>query len=215
MACLVRKREIFSPFFAKMRFSTERIVDNAIDMLAKDLDSIDTEYAIVGGNALKVHGFFRFTNDVDVLVAKGGKNMIRTRLVGRGYAPRFREAKSKFLNTLYNVHINVLEEGECPGGDNNPSQLPFHNPSNRSFKCVNSRGTVVKYIDLKTIIDMKLASYQCCPNSRERDKLDVIDLLKVTNVGTELSVKLDPSVVDLFMQCLQRAERELQEDKKE
>lgn len=200
-------KNLFSLYLSR-NVSSSRTVDDTVDMLARDLDSIDIEYAVVGGNALKVHGFSRFTDDVDVLVAKGGKNKIIDRIIGRGYVQRFTGAKDKFVNTVHNTNIDILEEGDYPG-DGRPSQVPFPSPRDCSFGVTNSRGTVVKYIDLKTIILLKLASYQSLPDSCERDKLDVIDLLKVAKLDEQFADKLDPSVRKLFMQCLERARREM------
>ena len=47
-----------------------------MNMLARDLTRVGIDYAIMGGNALRAHGYSRSTMDVDVLVAKGGTEKI-------------------------------------------------------------------------------------------------------------------------------------------
>ena len=63
------------PYRSASNFGTiDDPIEGTINSLAKDLQRLNVDYAIAGGNALKVHGFKRFTTDVDVLLAKGGKN---------------------------------------------------------------------------------------------------------------------------------------------
>ena len=63
-----------SQMFSRLRFFNARLrdddIDRTINMLAEDLSRLGIDYTIIGGNALKVHGFYRFTIDVDVLLPK-------------------------------------------------------------------------------------------------------------------------------------------------
>ena len=174
------RRTVMLPYRSASNFGTsDDPIEGTINSLAKDLQRLNVDYAIAGGNALKVHGFKRFTTDVDVLLAKGGKKKFAENLVGRGYAPRFEKARSKFKHTSFNVDIDLLESGDFPG-DGKPKEVAFPDPKESSFELVNSSGVIVNYLQLSSMIELKLASYQSLPNEREKDKLDVIELVKVT-----------------------------------
>ncbi len=189
-------------------------IDRTIDTLALDLERLDIAYAIVGGNALKVHGFKRLTTDVDVLLSKGGKEFFSRELVGRGYSPRFTSAKTKFKNTVYSINIDLLESGEYPG-DGKPKEVSFPDPKKHSFDVISPSGVKVKYLKLSSIIELKLASYLSLPNGRERDKLDVIELVKVACLDDKFSMKLHHCVRNIYIECFQRAMKELEDDLKD
>lgn len=189
----------------------ENAINSTINNLALDLQRLNIDYAIVGGNALKVHGFSRFTSDVDVLVAKGGKEVFAQNLIGRGYTPRFEKAKSKFRNTIFGVDIDLIESGDYPG-DGKPKEVAFPNPEDCSFEYVSPSGIRVKYLQLLSIIELKLASYQSLPESRERDKLDVIELVKAAHMDEDLATKLHSSVRDTYIECYRRAKQELEKE---
>ena len=195
-------------------YSSEDSIDRTIVDLAKDLENLKLDYAIVGGNALKVHGFKRFTTDVDVLLAKGGRQVFSQKLVGRGYAPRFEKAKSKFRNTVFNVNIDLLEAGDFPG-DGKPNEIAFPDPKEHSFTITGSFGVIIRYLNLLTLIQLKLASYQSLPSSRERDKLDVVELLKVSHLDESYASKLHPVVRNTFVECYRRAKQEQKEEASE
>lgn len=196
---------------AKKMSTSEEAIDSTIQNLATDLQRLNIDYAIVGGNALKVHGFKRFTTDVDVLLAKGGKELFAQHLIGRGYSPRFEKAKSKFRNTVFNINIDLLESGDYPG-DGKPKDVSFPSPEGHSFEVITPSGARVKYLQLSSIIELKLASYQSLPNGRERDKLDVVELIKITRLDESFATKLNPSIKTIFTECYHRAKREFEEE---
>ena len=191
--------------------SDEDAITSTINALAVDLQRLNIGYAIVGGNALKIHGFKRFTSDVNVLLAKGGKKTFALNLIGRGYVPRFQGARSKFKNTVTSINIDLLETGDYPG-DGKPKEISFPNPEECSFEVIGPTGVRVNYLQLSSIIELKLASYQSLPNSRERDKLDVIELVKIAHFGKDFADKLHCSVRDIYIECYQRARQELEEE---
>ena len=195
------------------RFSAARDdddVNQTMNMLARDLTRVGIDYAIMGGNALRAHGYSRTTMDVDVLVAKGGKKLFADNLIGCGYAPRFPNAKASFMNTIFRIPIDLVEAGGYPG-DGNPQSISFPNPDESSFSIMNRYGNEVKYLRLFVLIQLKLASYQSLPKQRIRDRLDVIELIKVTNLSEESVTKLDCSVRETFLECYQQAIEEAEE----
>ena len=206
-----------SRIFSSRRFLAVRYEDDVyqtINMLAKDLSRLDVNYAIIGGNALKVHGYSRSTMDVDVLVAKGGKKIFADNLVGSGYIPRVANTNSNFMNTVFHTPIDLVETGEYPG-DGKPQKISFPDPTECSFGVVvNPYGNEVKYLTLFSLVQLKLAAYQALPNRRIKDKLDVIELIKVAHLSKEYDVtKLDCSVRETFVQCCQQALEEAKDFK--
>src|SRR5260370_34993876 len=63
-------------------FDEKSAVHDALREIARRLDSLGIAYAIVGGMALFLHGFRRFTEDVDVLVTAEGIKSIHQILIG-------------------------------------------------------------------------------------------------------------------------------------
>ena len=206
------QNQIFGRRFLTVRRDDD--IDRTINMLAEDLSRLGIDYAIIGGNALKVHGFYRFTTNVDVLVAKGGKALFADNLVGRGYTPQFRNARGKFMNTIFNTPVDLIEAGDYPG-DGKPKTVAFPNPVEISFDVVNSHGNKVKYMELLSLVQLKLAAYQSLPDRRMKDKFDVIELIKAAKLHEELANKLDCSVRKTFLQCYQQALEEEQDNERD
>src|SRR4051794_35197631 len=76
-----------------MHFEKESAVFKALIHIAKRLDQLNIPYAVVGGMALFLHGFRRFTEDVDLLVTRESLQVIHEKLEGLGYLPPFKGSK--------------------------------------------------------------------------------------------------------------------------
>src|SRR5437879_13143387 len=74
-------------------FDQKSAVQETLQEIAHRLDSLRIPYAIVGGMALFLHGFRRFTEDVDILVTSEGLKAAHSHLVGLGYIPLFQGSK--------------------------------------------------------------------------------------------------------------------------
>ena len=114
------------------------------------------------------------------------------------------------MNTIFCIPIDLVEAGEYPG-DGNPQSISFPNPDESSFSIINRYGNEVKYLKLFVLIQLKLASYQSLPKHRMRDRLDVIELIKVTNLSEESVTRLDSCVRETFLECYQQAIEEAEE----
>ena len=68
-----------------MHFEKESAVYHALRKIAKRLDEMEIPYALVGGMAMFLHGYRRFTEDVDVLVTADSLKEIHRNLEGLGY----------------------------------------------------------------------------------------------------------------------------------
>ncbi len=172
-------------------FEGKGAVQETLHRIAKRLDELQIPYAVVDGLALFHHGFRKFTEDVDILVTSESLNLIHEELDGLGYRRPF--AQSKHLrDTITGVRIEFLVTGQFPG-DGKPKPLPFPDPS---AIAVESDG--IKYLNLPTLIDLKLASGMTNPD-REKDIVDISELIKTLNLPRELSADLHPFVRDKFV----------------
>mmetsp|Transcript_122522 Transcript_122522/g.342904 ORF Transcript_122522/g.342904 Transcript_122522/m.342904 type:complete len:227 (+) Transcript_122522:102-782(+) len=191
----------------------------AMSKLARSLDKAEIDYCVMGGNALHAHGYERATVDVDVLMTKDGLARFVETHVGRGYAPRFLGAKTKFRNTADDVPIDILLTGAYPG--ENQVEVPFPEPKEisyeESFFGTGNSEQIIRMVDLKNLINFKLLAYKDLPRERIQDYVDVRMLIKNNPLDAEKFVKhLHSSVHELFKEAVVDVEnmrrKELEED---
>jgi hypothetical protein len=168
-----------------MHFEKESAVHQSLRRIARRLDDLGIPYAVVGGMAMFLHGYRRFTEDVDILVTKESLATIHERLEGLGYLPPFAGSKN-LRDTESGVRIEFLVAGGYPG-DGQPKPVTFPDPA--------AVGTViddVRVADLKTLVQLKLASGTVA--HRLKDLADVQELIRVLKLPEELADELDGSV---------------------
>ena len=61
-------------------------VHRAAVALARRLDEAGIPYAVAGALALAVHGFERYTTDVDLVLTRDGLSRLKAEWLGRGYS---------------------------------------------------------------------------------------------------------------------------------
>lgn len=166
-------------------------VYDALRRLAERLRDEGLDYAVVGGMAVVEHGSRRTTEDIDILMRPETLEAFRERCLGRGYLPAFAGAKRAFKDTATGVRIEVLVTGEYPG-DGKPKPVSFPDPSK-----VSTQGDDFRFINLETLLNLKLASGMSAPH-RLRDLADVQDLIGRTRLSRDLGDSLDPSVRDEY-----------------
>ncbi len=169
-----------------MHFEEASAVHKALRKIARRLDELGVPYAVAGGMALFLHGYRRFTEDVDILVAKDGLRLIHERLEGLGYLPLFPGSKN-LRDAESGVRIEFLVEGEYPG-DGKPKPVAFPDPAAAG---VEKDGIV--YLSLPKLIELKLASGLTNP-LRLKDIVDVQELIMLLKPRAEFAEKLDPFV---------------------
>ncbi len=173
-------------------------VQESLQRIARRLDELSIPYAIAGGMALFMHGYRRFTEDVDILVSRDGLEKIHAALDGLGYVPPF--AGSKHLRDAESgVKIEFIVTGGFPG-DGKPKPVAFPNPVDVAMACGG-----VQVVNLPTLITLKLASGMSAP-SRAKDLADVLELIKHTALPQSLAQQLDPSVRDKYNELWQYAQ---------
>ena len=173
-----------------MHFEERSAVHTTLRNLVKEFNELGLDYAIVDGMAMFLHGFRRFTEDVDVLVTREGLDEIHKALEGRGYVKPFAASKN-LRDTRTGVKIDFLISGQFPG-DGKPGPIAFPDPSVASKE---SDG--IRVIDLIPLIELKLASGRAAHRGKDLD--DVQALIQALSLPRDLVERLDPSVRDAYL----------------
>lgn len=167
-------------------FEGEGSVQAALRKITTRLDELGIPYSVVGGLALFQHGYRRFTEDVDILVTRDGLKKIHAAVVGLGWRPAFEGAKN-LRDTEFGVKIEFLRTGDYPG-DGKPKPISFPDPA-----AVGTDFGGIKYLNLPTLVELKLASGMDNP-ARQRDLVDVGELVKVLRLPRAFVEQLNPFV---------------------
>ena len=173
-------------------FAGRGMINETLRRIVKDLDDRGIDYAVIGAVALNLHGYKRFTEDIDLLLTKVGLEQFRKELVGLGYRPAFQGARKRF-RTSENIPIEIITAGEYPG-DGLPKPVHFPNPTDATTEIEG-----VKTISLDKLVELKLASGLSAPH-RLKDLADVQELIKVKKLGAEFVDRLDLSVREKFQE---------------
>ena len=134
-----------------MFFQNESEVQKSLRRITSRLNALGIDYAVVGGMALFLHGFRRFTEDVDILVTREGLQKLHQALEGSGYRPLFAGSKN-LRDTENGVHIEFLVSGEFPG-DGKAKPVAFPKPEE-----VAEEVDGVRLLNLAALVELKLAS---------------------------------------------------------
>jgi hypothetical protein len=168
-----------------MHFEKESAVFKTMQAITKRLDELGIPYAVVGGMAMFMHGYRRFTEDVDILVTKESLALIHEKLDGLGYVPPFAGSKN-LRNTETGVRIEFLVTGGYPG-DGLPKPVSFPDPSGVSVEFDG-----IRCLNLETLIQLKLASGTV--PGRRKDLADVQELIRFMRLPEDFALRLDESV---------------------
>ena len=173
-------------------FEGKSRVQDTLRRITGRLDKMGIPYAVSGGLALFVHGYRRFTEDVDLLVTPEGLRTIHEKLEGLGYVAPFRGSKN-LKDTESGVKVEFLVTGQFPG-DGKPKPVAFPDPAGVA---VEKEG--IKYLGLPTLVELKLASGMTNPG-RLRDLADVMELIRALHLSKEFGGQLAPFVWDKFLE---------------
>lgn len=172
-------------------FMRDDPVHQTLRALAARLQQHGVPYAVADGMALVAHGYDRTTVDIDVLVRPEGLEQVHQQLVGLGYRPAFEGSRKQLRDVERGVRIEFLVSGEFPG-DGRPKPVAFPDPAT----CAIEAGGV-RYVDLKTLLELKLASGLTNPG-RLKDLADVQELIRARSLTLELSDELHPYVREKY-----------------
>ena len=171
-------------------FEENSAVFKALHKVTKRLNDLGIPYSVVGGMALYRHGLRRFTEDVDILVTADDLKKIHAAFDGLGYLPPHRNSKH-LRDTDLGVRIEFLTTGDYPG-DGKPKPVAFPDPRE-----VSQEVGGIQYVDLPTLIELKLASGMTNP-TRLKDLADAIELIKTLKLPSELADELNPFVREKY-----------------
>jgi hypothetical protein len=175
-----------------MHFEKESSVFKALDKIVGRLTQMGVPFVVAGGMALFLHGYRRFTEDVDILVNREGLAELHRQLEGRGYLPPF--AGSKHLrDTELGVRVEFRTNGDFPG-DGKPKPVAFPDPAAAR---VDLEG--IPCLNLPRLIELKLASGMTNPG-RLRDLADVQQVIRQLHLPKDFDQQLDPYVRGKFQE---------------
>ena len=171
-----------------MFFQNESEVQKSLRRITGRLNDLGIDYAVVGGMALFLHGFRRFTEDVDILVTREGLQRLHEALEGSGYRPPFAGSKN-LRDTENGVRIEFLVAGEYPG-DGKPKPVAFPEPGSVAIE----QGGV-RILNPAALMELKLASGM---TGKGRTKADLGDgwnsIIMLLNLPQDFAERLNPYV---------------------
>jgi hypothetical protein len=172
-----------------MHFEKESAVFKTMLEITKRLDQLGISYAVVGGMAMFMHGYRRFTEDVDILVTREGLQLIHDKLEGLGYLRPFEKSKN-LRDTETGVKIEFLVTGQFPG-DGLPKPVSFPDPA---AVAVELDG--IRCLNLESLVQLKLASGTV--PGRLKDLADVQEIIRMMRLPEDFVMRLDESVRDSY-----------------
>jgi hypothetical protein len=173
-----------------MHFEEKSAVHQTLRKITQRLDELRIPYAIVGGMAMFLHGYRRFTEDVDILVTPEGLAEIHDRLDGLGYVPPF-PGSTQLRDAEYGVRIEFLVTGRYPG-DGKPKPVVFPDPT-EAITPIHG----IHCLRLSILVELKLASGMTNPG-RLQDLADVQQLVRVLALPKDFSEQLNPFVQEKY-----------------
>jgi hypothetical protein len=180
-------------------FEGRGAVQEALFRITRRLNDLGIPYSVAGGMALFLHGYRRFTEDVDILVTREGLREIHSKLEGLGYLSPFPRSKN-LRDTENGVRIEFLVTGDFPG-DGKPKPLAFPDPAVAS---TTYQG--IPFLTLPRLIELKLASGMSSPG-RLRDLSDVMELIRLRNLPMSFAEQLNPYVQSKFRELWNQSRR--------
>lgn len=172
-----------------MHFEGGSAVHKTMRRIAQRLDDLGVDYAVVGGMAMFLHGFRRFTEDVDILVTRDGLQKIHDEIEGRGYIRPFEKSKD-LRDADSRVKIEFLITGQYPG-DGRPGPVSFPDPAQ-----VSEVLDGVKVLNLEKLMELKLASSRGA--GRKKDVGDAQELMRAMKLPLEFRERIDASLHGLY-----------------
>lgn len=170
-------------------------VHKTLRRIVKRLENAGIAYAVMGGVAVNAHGHRQTTDDVDLILtaesfARFQELFLRTKydlLSGR---------RRRFIDRINSVPLDIVTSGTSAGRWKK-SPVVFPDPAKVPEIIDN-----IVYVNLKTLIELKLAS------RRFRDLGDVTALIAVHNLDESFLQNLHPSLHNDYRLCLEEKRRE-------
>ncbi|MBX9626706.1 MAG: hypothetical protein K2X82_23090 [Gemmataceae bacterium] len=171
-----------------LHFEERSAVFRTVRGIARQLDGIGVRYAIAGAVAMFLHGYRRFTEDVNVLVTADGLERLQELLIGSVYV-RSAVGGRDLRDAETGVRIEFLVAGECPG-HRRSEPVAFPDPEEVAVEVGG-----VACLSLPALVELKLAA---ASPRRLKHAADVQEMIRVLALRLDLADQLDPSVRDLY-----------------
>ena len=143
------------------------------------LNELGTNYAVVGGMALFLHGFRRYTEHINILVTHEGLPAVHQELLGSGY--RLSRVNSSNLHDTENgVYIKFVVSDDVP----DPQSLSAEQDG-------------VWLLNLAPLLNLKLVSGMN-GIARLKDVSDVQEMIKLLSLPQDFAKQLSPRVREMY-----------------
>lgn len=171
-----------------MFFKDKGPVPRTLHRLSKALNEAQIPHVLMGAMALKMHGFSRTTQDVDICMRAEDLQRFRAELVGKRYQPV--EGRSRrFLDPKTDVTIDILVTGEIAGRQDRQQDVKFPDPS---------EAVMVDDVPVPSIarmIELKLVTW------RFKDWADVVEVIRMNKLNDSFGDQFNPLVRSAYIQC--------------
>jgi hypothetical protein len=174
-----------------------RIGANSLTKAAQDLAAAlkaggFNQYALAGGYAVQHYGYVRGTQDIDAIVKE--RETIKHFLQATGKFKPYAGNSMRLLHRSTGVPLDLLPAGS----KNSPTAHPYPSPDD-----AHEEGGL-RFVTLPQLITMKLSA------NRAKDEADVIQLIKVNNLGKEMALELPADLADQYLAAWHRATAEFE-----
>lgn len=155
----------------------------SIKLVVETLNAAGVRYLIVGGLAVNAHGYFRATNDLDLVVALEPRNLTSAMSVLEkiGYRPKIPVTTAQFSDQaqreswIRDKHMVVLQlwnedHRRTPVDIFVQEPFPFSEEAARAVHREVFPGVLAPFVSLPTLLAMKRAA------GRTKDLLDIENL---------------------------------------
>ena len=173
-----------------MFFEGKGGLHRTLQRITQRLRDLHIPYAVAGGMALFIHGFRRFTEDVDILVTREGLDKLHRELEGLGYVPLFSGSKN-LRDADTGVRVEFLVSGDYPG-DGKPKPVAFPDPGQTAIE-----RDGIRCLSLPTLVELKLASGMTA-HDRLKDLADVQELIRLLRLPADFAGQLQPFVREKY-----------------
>ncbi len=176
-------------------------LERTLGDLQKRFASEGIPFALLGALAMGYHGYFRHTEDVDLLTTAEGLERIHERLVGRGLVLRTPGLRKGLRHTGYRVAVDIIQSGEHAGAKGSPYVYPP--PDSDAFE----ERDGVRVPTLATLLTIKLVSGVW--GKRLKDLGDVAELAKINRLDESFAERLIPEVRQKYLEILATTREEV------
>ena len=165
-------------------FQNECEVQHSLRRLAQRLNALGTNYAVVGGMALSLHGFRRYTENVNILVTREGLPEVHHALLGNGYRLS-RVNRHNIHDTENGVYIKFMVSDDVP----DPQRVAAEQDG-------------VWLLNLALLLNLKLISGMK-GIARLKDVSDVQEMIKLLHLPQDFAEQLSPGVREKYEELWQ------------